>query len=106
MDKEEILSNLKKGRDKFNRRFINNQDENGVLRENIGLDNLLKRDSVQYMRLMEQRQGLKVGCPEEVAFRMGFIDRQTIIEMSKKFFSYYFLQGQILNKIKSKFLPS
>lgn len=52
MDKEEILSNLKKGRDKFNRRFINNQDENGVLRENIGLDNVLKRDSGQYMRLM------------------------------------------------------
>ena len=52
MDKEEILSNLKKGRDKFNRRFIDNQDENGVLRENIGLDNLLKRDSMQYMRLI------------------------------------------------------
>ena len=52
MDKEEILSNLKKGRDKFKRRFIDNQDENGVLRENIGLDNVLKRDSAQYMRLM------------------------------------------------------
>ena len=52
MDKEEILSNLKKGRDKFNRRFIDNQDKNGVLRENIGLDNVLKRDSAQYMRLM------------------------------------------------------
>ena len=52
MDKEEIFNNFKKGRDKFKRRFIDNQDEHGVLRENIGLDNLLKRDSVQYMRLM------------------------------------------------------
>ena len=52
MDKEEIFNNFKKGKDKFKRRFIDNQDEHGVLRENIGLDNLLKRDSDQYMRLM------------------------------------------------------
>ncbi|MAV64332.1 MAG: glucose-1-phosphate thymidylyltransferase [Pelagibacteraceae bacterium TMED237] len=53
-------------------------------------------DASLFMRLMEQRQGLKVGCPEEVAFRMGFIDRQTIIEMSKKYNNSY---GDYLIKI-------
>ena len=30
------------------------------------------------MQTIQQRQGMLVGCPEEVAYRMGFIDAHTL----------------------------
>jgi glucose-1-phosphate thymidylyltransferase len=31
-----------------------------------------------FIEIIEKRQGLKVACPEEIAFRMGFIDEQRL----------------------------
>jgi glucose-1-phosphate thymidylyltransferase len=33
-------------------------------------------DAALFIQMVEKRQGLKVACPEEIAYRMGFIDRE------------------------------
>jgi glucose-1-phosphate thymidylyltransferase len=37
----------------------------------------------QFVQVVEERQGLKVGCIEEVAFKKGFISRNQLIELAK-----------------------
>jgi glucose-1-phosphate thymidylyltransferase len=32
----------------------------------------------QFVQVIEERQGMKIGCIEEVAYRMGFIDKHNL----------------------------
>lgn len=45
-------------------------------------ENLLQAST--FVQTIEERQGLMIGCPEEVAFRMGFINRQQLEWLGQK----------------------
>jgi glucose-1-phosphate thymidylyltransferase len=40
-------------------------------------------DATQYVRTVEKRQGFKIGCPEEVAWRMGYIDDNQLAKLAE-----------------------
>jgi glucose-1-phosphate thymidylyltransferase len=44
-------------------------------------ESLLEASS--FVETLERRQGVKICCPEEVAFRMGFIDRGRLVEIAR-----------------------
>ena len=60
-------------------------------------------EAASYIRTLERRQGLKIGCPEEVAWRMNFIDDDQLyslsIDLKKSGYGEY-LQN-ILNESKN-----
>mgnify|MGYP003556446468 FL=1 len=41
-------------------------------------------DASEYVRVIEKRQGLKVGCLEEIAWRMGFINKADLLNLAKE----------------------
>jgi glucose-1-phosphate thymidylyltransferase len=37
----------------------------------------------QYVQVIEERQGLKIGCIEEIAFKMGFLNKEELKEIAQ-----------------------
>jgi glucose-1-phosphate thymidylyltransferase len=40
-------------------------------------------DAASFVQTIEQRQGMKIACPEEIAYRMGFIGRTQLRDLAR-----------------------
>ncbi|MBO6658540.1 MAG: glucose-1-phosphate thymidylyltransferase RfbA [Pseudomonadales bacterium] len=53
-------------------------------------------DAANFVRIVEERQGLKIACPEEIAYKMGFIDAAQLQKLGaaliKSGYGQYLLQ--------------
>lgn len=58
--------------------------------------------AAQFVQTLEERQGMMISCPEEIAYRMGFIDRAKLIEQAKLINNQY---GDYLIRLADEELP-
>jgi len=73
-----------------NARYLN---ENGLHVERMGrgfawldtgtFDSLI--EAASFVQTLEPRQGMKICCPEEIAYRLGFINQQQLIDLSVQY---------------------
>jgi glucose-1-phosphate thymidylyltransferase len=55
-------------------------------------------DASEFVRVIEKRQGQKIGCIEEVAYRMGFLNREELMKLADKYAKSGY--GQYLKQVK------
>ena len=55
-------------------------------------------DATEFVRVIEKRQGQKIGCIEEVAYRMGFLTREGLIAVADRYHKSGY--GEYLRRIK------
>jgi glucose-1-phosphate thymidylyltransferase len=54
-------------------------------------------DAANFIRIIEQRQGLKIACPEEIAFHQGFINKEQLLTLAQPLIKSGY--GQYLQKL-------
>lgn len=57
-------------------------------------------DASEFVRVIEKRQGYKIGCIEEIAYRRGFIDKNQLLLLAKEIEKSGY--GVYLNRIAGK----
>ncbi len=55
-------------------------------------------DASEFVRVIEKRQGQKIGCIEEVAYRMGFLTREGLQALADKYAKSGY--GEYLRRVK------
>jgi glucose-1-phosphate thymidylyltransferase len=58
-------------------------------------------EAAEFMRALEKRQGLRIACPEEVAFEQGFIDKAQLEQLGRAMSGSAY--GQYLLRIASDY---
>jgi glucose-1-phosphate thymidylyltransferase len=56
--------------------------------------------SASFVQAVQERQGLMISCPEEIAYRMGFIDRSQLLELAENLKSNAY--GQYLSQLANE----
>jgi glucose-1-phosphate thymidylyltransferase len=60
-------------------------------------------EASMFIETIEKRQGLKVACPEEIAYRMGYIDAEQLAELARRLGTNGY--GAYLNNILQEAAP-
>jgi glucose-1-phosphate thymidylyltransferase len=55
-------------------------------------------DACEFVRVIEKRQSQKIGCIEEIAYRMGFIDHAQLLLLADRYAKSGY--GEYLRKLK------
>ena len=55
-------------------------------------------DACEFVRVIEKRQSQKIGCIEEIAYRMGFIDHAQLLQLADRYAKSGY--GEYLRKVK------
>lgn len=58
--------------------------------------------AAQFVQTLEERQGMMISCPEEIAYRLGFIDKKALLEQAGLINNQY---GDYLIRLAEEELP-
>ena len=58
--------------------------------------------AAQFVQTLEERQGMMISCPEDIAYRLGFIDRESRIEQANMINNQY---GAYLLRLAEEEIP-
>jgi glucose-1-phosphate thymidylyltransferase len=58
--------------------------------------------AAQFVQTLEERQGMMISCPEEIAYRLGFIDKHTLINQANRINNQY---GEYLLRLVEEEVP-
>jgi glucose-1-phosphate thymidylyltransferase len=58
--------------------------------------------AAQFVQTLEERQGMMISCPEEIAYNMGFIDKETLLKQAMTINNQY---GDYLLRLVDEEIP-